>query len=93
MLKNKEERKAFILNKDNWTQSFDLSEIGMVISHLILPDGTFILKFDVKEERIDDYNYQGVHEVTKYRLLLSYGKYVSDEVSMTFLIDLLGRIK
>ena len=52
MLKNKEERKSFLLNKDNWTQSFDLSEIGMVISHLILP-----------------------------------------EVSMTFLVDLLGRIK
>lgn len=93
MLKNKEERKSFLLNKDNWTQSFDLSEIGMVISHLILPDGMFILKFDVKEERIDDYNYRGVHEVTKYRILISYGEHVSDEVSMTFLIDLLGRIK
>ena len=31
MLKNKEERKAFILNKDNWTQSFDLSVVFITV--------------------------------------------------------------
>lgn len=91
MLKNNNERKEFILNNSNWKVIHDLPDIATKISKLELPDGTRILKYDIKEERVGETYYIGVHDVTKYRVVLN--GHVSNEVSMSYLIELLKKIK
>lgn len=92
MLKNKEERKQFILNDDNWEELYNIPEIAMVISSMLLPDGTKILKYVVQEEYINTYTNMGkVYKTIRYRIKID--NHVSDNVSMTFLIDLLGKVK
>lgn len=91
MLKNNNERKEFILNDSNWKVIHDLPDIATKISQLELPDGARILKYDIKEERVGETYYIGVHDVTKYRVVLN--GHVSNEVSMSYLIELLKKIK
>lgn len=91
LLKNNTERKEFLLNDVNWKIIHDLPDISTTISQMTLPDHTKLLKYDVIEERTNTFYYPGVHKVTKYRVILD--DHVSDEVSMTYLIDLLKKVK
>lgn len=91
LLKNNVERKEFILDDRNWKNIHDLRDIATIISQMTLPDHTKLLKYDVIEERVGETYYPGVHKVTKYRIILD--NHVSDEVSMTYLIDLLKKVK
>lgn len=91
LLKNNTERKEFILDDSNWKTIHDLPDIATTISQMTLPDHTKILKYDVMEERTNTFYYPGVHKVTRYRVILD--DHVSDEVSMTYLIDLLKKVK
>lgn len=91
LLKNNVERKEFILDDSNWKIIHDLSDIATNISQMTLPDHTKILKYDVLQERTNTFYYPGVHKVTRYRVVLD--NHVSDEVSMTYLIDLLKKVK
>ena len=45
----------------------------------------------ISQMRTNTFYYPGVHKVTKYRVILD--DHVSDEVSMTYLIDLLKKVK
>lgn len=96
LLKNNTERKEFLMNDDNWKIIHDLPDIATKISQLELPDGTKILKYNIREERAGETYFIGVyvtivHDITRYRVVLN--DHVSDEVSMTYLIDLLKKVK
>ena len=96
LLKNNTERKEFLLNDDNWKIIHDLPDISTTISQMTFPDGTRILKYNTKEKRAGETYFIGVytsiiHDVTRYRVVLN--GYVSNEVSMTYLIDLLKKVK
>lgn len=91
LLKNNVERKEFILDDSNWKIIHDLPDIATTILQMTLPNHTKILKYDVMEERTNTFYYPGVHKVTRYRVILD--DHVSDEVSMTYLIDLLKKVK
>lgn len=89
MLKNKDERKKFIEDMDNWQMIGNMFPVVKVYM-LKLPDGTVVYKYVFSEKQIDGY-VKGVHDVCRYRLL--HDGNVSQEVSMTFLVDLLTKIK
>lgn len=96
LLKNNVERKEFILDYRNWKIIHDLPDIATKISQLELPDGTKILKYNIREERAGETYFIGVyvtivHDITRYRVVLN--DHVSNEVSMTYLIDLLKKVK
>lgn len=91
MLKNNEQRKQFILNDENWDVIHELPDIATKISLMVLPNNEKILKYDVMEERAQTFYCPGVHNVTKYRILKN--NHVTDEVSMTYLIELLKKVK
>lgn len=90
MLKNKEERKQFILDNSNWKVIHSLPEVAMEVSSVELPDGTVIYRFETVQENLQSF-YPEVHKVVKYRVKLD--DHVSDEVSMTYLVDMLGKVK
>lgn len=91
MLKNKTERKNFIEDISNWKKIYDLPELAMKVYETILPDGKVIYKYVVREEYSDNYYIKGVHIKIKHRMKI--GDHVSEEVSMTYLVDLLGKVK
>ena len=69
---------------------YTLPKIATTVSFVDLGE-VIIYRYDVREERISDLNYRGVHEITKYRIDM--GNHVSEEVPMTYLIETLGKIK
>lgn len=89
MLKNRDERKKYIEDKENWKMIGNMFPV-VKIYMLRLPDGTVIYKYEFSEKQINGY-VKGDHDVCKYRLL--HDGHVSEEVSMTFLVDLLTKIK
>ena len=96
LLKNDTERKEFLLNDNNWKIIHDLPDIATKISQLELPDGTKILKYNIREERAGETYFIGVyvtivHDITRYRVVLN--DHASNEVSMTYLINLLKKVK
>ena len=88
----KEQRweKAISIKQKNWKLLYTLPKIATTVSFVDLGE-VIIYRYDVREERISDLNYRGVHEITKYRIDM--GNHVSEEVPMTYLIETLGKIK
>lgn len=91
MLKNKEQRKQFILDNNNWKLIHSLPDVATEISMVELPDGTIIYRFETRQENIPSNYNPGIHKVVKYRIKID--DHVSDEVSMTYIVDLLGKVK
>lgn len=96
MLKNKKEREEYIRNEDNWIRipSGEFDILHYAFSKLVLPDGSVIIREDVNEK--DEFNlynveYKDAHVTKKYRILCE--KYITAPLSMTFLIDYLGKLK
>lgn len=93
MLKNKEERKAYLLNEDNWETVYSHPSIFTTIKQMVLPDGTIVIREDVLEK--DEYQrsviqYSKSHLVTQYRIVRS--TYVTCSLCMSVLVDIVGRV-
>ena len=94
MLKNKEERRAYLLNEDNWETIYSHPSIFTTFKQMVLPDGTIILRetvLEYDEFKTSVIEYGKSYIATKYRVIRS--KYVTYPTSITLLVDLLGKIK
>lgn len=93
MLKNKEQRKQYLECEQNWMLYKKLTEIGMVIHYLQLPNERIIFRFTVSErQEPNEWNSNpAVREIKEYRL--DHGSVLTDKVSMTYLIEMLQKIK
>ena len=91
MLKNREERKQFILNDQNWDQLYYIPEVETTIYQMTLPDGTQLYKYIVKEKTVNGFTESRVRNVISYRMKTD--EYISNEISLSYIIDFLGKIK
>lgn len=94
MLKNKGERKTYLLNEDNWSQVYQHPSIFTTVKQMVLPDGTIIIRESVLE--YDEFNVSTL-EFSKGRLVHTYRivrtKYVTFPLSITFLVEYMRNIK
>lgn len=49
MLKNREERRQFLLDDRNWCVVYDMPDLHIQFKMMELPDGTLLIKEVVKE--------------------------------------------
>lgn len=92
MLKNKEERRKYLEDEHIWSLLTDLDEVKTKLYGHALPDGTKLFKYVTVEKPHDNvYAIKGTRTAVKYRVKKD--GYISDEVSMTYLVDLIGKIK
>lgn len=93
MLKNKEERRQFLLDECHWCVVYEMPDLHIQIKMIELPDGTLLIKEVVRER--DDYgrtymNSMQIFTDQIYRIV--HDDYVSTKLSLTFLIEYLGKV-
>lgn len=93
MLKNKEQRRNYLLDNANWQIVMNDPELHITFRSLILPDGNKVLREDVLEN--DEFQVSCVQIrktiiSSRYRIIRQ--TYVTHELSITFLIDYLSKV-
>lgn len=90
MFNNKLERKQFLLSSKNWELAFKKEELDLTISKLSINNNVTIYKIIFKTAYMNCAHLKGNHDDITYRVKINDS--ISENVNMTYLIDLLGKI-
>lgn len=88
MLKNKDERKAYLLDENNWETMYKLHSIFTTVKKMELP-GTVVIRIDTVE--LEPYYADKKPRLKKeYRIRLDSS--LSEPTCMSRLVDLIGKM-